>query len=73
MERDTPTTPPERHAGQLLTVKEVAAILRISEASVRNWVNDGRLSGGTIGMKMYRIQGESVDAILQQGSGDDAL
>ena len=56
LERDTPTTPQGRYAGQLLTVKEVSAILRISEATVRDWVNDGRLVGGTIGMKIYRIQ-----------------
>ena len=58
MERET--TPTKRYAGQLLTVKEVASILRISEATVRNYVNDGRLVG-----KLYRIRGESVDAVLK--------
>jgi excisionase family DNA binding protein len=70
MEQDTPTTPPGRYAGQLLTVKEVAKILRISKASVRNWVNDGRLIGKIIGRKMYRIQGESVDAVLEGTYGN---
>ncbi len=44
---------------EMLTVAEVAALLRVSEKSVREWVKSGRLPAIRIG-KVIRIPRSSV-------------
>lgn len=47
---------------RLYTVKDVAVLLSISQAHVRNLVNAGILHRRFIGSRNYRITAASVDA-----------
>lgn len=64
----------QSYTGRLLTAKEVAAILRVDEESIRRWLRDGVIPGvklpGLPGASRHswRIRGETVDAILAQGN-----
>ena len=73
MSEETPT----RYAGRELKVREVAAILRVDEATVRVWIRAGILEASTVphtnGHPSYRIAGEVVDKLLQvQDMHEDA-
>lgn len=50
--------------GELLTVPEVAAILRLSERKVRRLINDGELKGVQLGERAIRIRPSDLDAFL---------
>ena len=47
------TTPPDTDA-ELLNIKEAAALLKVSEASLRRWTNSGRLACLRLGAKRER-------------------
>lgn len=51
---------------KFLTMKEVAAYLRLSTQSVKRMIEDGRLSAHKIGRSSYRIPEGAVDALLTQ-------
>ena len=48
---------------QYQTVKEVADLLKVSEASVRGWIKDGQLRAIEVG-KGWRIADSDLDAFL---------
>lgn len=60
----------KQYAGQLLTVSEVAEILRVDVATVRRWVSDGSLKAlplpkrANAKRQLIRIKGEHIDRIL---------
>ena len=49
---------------QYRTVKEVAALLRVNEVTVRRWIKDGELRAIEIG-KGWRIGPDDLDAFLE--------
>jgi excisionase family DNA binding protein len=52
------------------TVAEIAARLKISEATVRAWLRAKRLRGHNFGGKMgYRVRGVDLEAFLAQTVG----
>ena len=55
--------------GELLTVKEVAYVLRVDDTTVRNWVKRGVLDAielpKTGPRKVYRIRRETLEALLE--------
>lgn len=54
---------------QLLTIKEVARILRVDDTTVRRWVKTKRLKAIILPSgqnKAYRIQRQTLDLILQE-------
>jgi excisionase family DNA binding protein len=53
---------------EYLTVAEVAAALRVSEETIRNWLRSGRLEGSLPGGRKagYRIAKESVDRLMRE-------
>ncbi|HTI13096.1 MAG TPA: helix-turn-helix domain-containing protein [Dictyobacter sp.] len=57
----------------LLTVSEVARILRVDDATVRRWVKQGVLEAVVLPhvhtRQVYRIKRETLDRVL----GDNAL
>lgn len=59
--------------GNLLTVSEVARILRVDDATVRRWVKQGVLEAVVLphvnSRQVYRIKRETLDRVL----GEDAL
>jgi excisionase family DNA binding protein len=63
-----PATAPDR----LLTVSEVAELLRMHRESVRRWLRDGRLKGGRIGGRRlgYRIPESEVRRVIAAWTGN---
>jgi excisionase family DNA binding protein len=53
----------------LLTVREAATRLGVSEAAARRWVHRGRLRAARIG-RSVRIDPQELDAIVDRGSLD---
>lgn len=56
----------------LLTVNEVARILRVDPTTCRRWIKDGALEAVTLphnGKRIaYRIKGEVMDKMLSEGN-----
>jgi excisionase family DNA binding protein len=55
----------------LLTVEEVAALLRVDEATVRRWLRDGELAGLKVG-RAWRIHESALQAFLEACSREKA-
>ena len=49
---------------KLLTIKEVAKILRVSERSVNRYIEAGRLKASKIGV--WRIKQSDIDVFLEK-------
>ncbi len=62
---------PEQTKDELLTVSEVAQILRVDDATIRRWVKMGILEAITLPRlnkrQVYRIKRSTVDKILGEG------
>lgn len=50
-------------AGELLTVPEVADALRVSAATIRNWIAQGTVLAVNVG-RQYRIPRRELDRML---------
>ena len=51
---------------ELLTVAEVAAILKLNPQTVRNWIDQGSLAAVRVGRRV-RIRREDFQALIDQG------
>ena len=51
---------------QFLTVAEVAALLKLNQQTVRNWIDQGSLPALHIGRRV-RIRRSDFDALLERG------
>jgi excisionase family DNA binding protein len=51
-----------------LRVKDAAARLQLTEETVRDWLNTGKLKGIKLG-KSWRIDPADIDRLLSEGSG----
>ncbi|MFE3986559.1 helix-turn-helix domain-containing protein [Nocardia tengchongensis] len=40
----------------MVTIQEAAKIIKVSDRTVRNWINDGLLTGHRFGPKIIRIE-----------------
>lgn len=59
---------------ELLNIKEAAAILKVSEASLRRWTNSGRLACMRLGAKKERrFRREDLMSFLESRDQDDAV
>lgn len=56
---------------ELLTVSEVAKILRVDNTTVRRWVKQGTLDAVVLphvnSRQVYRIKRETLNKVLQEG------
>ena len=61
-------------AEELLTVPEVAAMLRLNEQTVRKWLREGRLPGIYLGTRTagWRVRRADVVAVLKDRRGEAA-
>jgi excisionase family DNA binding protein len=48
-----------------LTVAEVAHTLRVSPASIRNWIREGRLGSINVG-RLKRVRRSALDSFLRR-------
>ena len=54
----------------LLSVKRVANIFDVKEATVRGWIRDGKISATKLGGKAFRIQQSEVKRFANVKYGD---
>ncbi len=61
-------------AEDLLTVAEVAAMLRLNEQTVRKWLREGRLPGISLGSRQagWRVRRSDVEQFLDERRGEGA-
>lgn len=59
---------PLPNAPDIMTLKEAATYLRVSESAIRAWVRQGRLSCARLGRRM-RFRRESLLAWIEQAEG----
>ncbi len=58
--------------GEILTVEEVAAELKVRRETILRYVHAGELKAARLG-RVYRVRREDLDAFLQQrGAGGPA-
>ena len=57
---------------ELYTVEEVAEMLRVTEATIREWLKDSSLKGTKIGRRWY-VSGSELESRLRGYSGETAL
>ncbi len=50
-----------------LTVAEVAAILKLNQQTIRNWIDAGQLPAVRVGQRRVRIKRSDFDRLLQRG------
>ncbi|MGH9044103.1 MAG: helix-turn-helix domain-containing protein [Acidimicrobiales bacterium] len=50
--------------GELLTVAEAAAMLKLDEQVIRNWINEGDLAAIRIGKRRVRVRREDLNGLL---------
>ena len=50
---------------EVLTIKEVAERLKVSERTIRNWIEKGELIAYRFGLQ-YRIKPEDLDTFIQK-------
>jgi excisionase family DNA binding protein len=56
-----------RSEASLLTVAEVAQMLRVHEQTIRNWIDRGNLAAMHVGRRA-RIRPQDLDAVIEAGS-----
>ena len=61
-------------ADELLTVPEVAAMLRLNEQTVRKWLRTGVLPGINLGSRQagWRVRRADVERFLEDRRGEGA-
>jgi excisionase family DNA binding protein len=47
----------------IYTIEEAAQILKVSQSTIRRWINTGKLTSSKIG-RLYRISGSDVQRLL---------
>ncbi len=61
-------------ADELLTVTDVAGLLKLNEQTVRKWLREGRLPGIYLGTRQagWRVRRSDVERFLDERRGEDA-
>lgn len=55
---------PTSNAGELMTVREAATLLKISPVTIKRWLKQGRLRAYHVGPRAVRIRQEDIEALL---------
>ncbi len=53
-----------RLVDELLTVKEIAQLLKLNPQAVRNWIDQGRLPAIRVGKRRVRVRQSDLDTHL---------
>ena len=61
---------PEAPVNKLMTVAEAAEYAGVKEATIRDWINRGKLSAVKAGQQ-WRMKPVDLDAAMQAGTQDD--
>ena len=52
---------------EVLTVKDVADLLKLNQQTVRNWIDQGSLPAVRVGRRRVRIKRSDLDQFIEQG------
>jgi len=52
---------------ELLTVDEVAEIMKVDPRTVRNYINSGELAVFMVGTREYRVRRETLNKFIREG------
>ena len=55
--------------GKILTTKELAAYLKLTEVTIYKYANEGKIPGFKIGSR-WRFDKEKIDDLLNNDNGD---
>jgi excisionase family DNA binding protein len=55
---------------ELLTVSEVADLLKVNQQTVRNWIDAGKLPAVRVGSRRVRVARPALDAFVLRGATD---
>ena len=55
---------------ELLTVAQAARFLQVCEKTVRNLINEGKLTASKVGSRSWRIRKEAIDEYLTSHTND---
>lgn len=55
--------------GELLTVKEVTSLLKVTDRTVRCWMASGKLPAVRLSRRAVRIRSEDLRRLIDQGRG----
>lgn len=55
---------------ELLTVAEIARGLKLSEQTIRNWLDDGRIPHVRVGERRVRVWRSDFEAFVESSSND---
>lgn len=58
-------------AGELYTLPEAAAILRITRRTLQRWLKSGTISGVKLAGSRWRFRGDELKRLLDGGGTDD--
>ena len=64
----TGTPRPSSSGDELMTVAEIAAVLRLNQQTIRNWIDQGRLPAVRIGRRV-RIKRSDFEQLLTTAAG----
>lgn len=53
---------------ELITVKEIAALLKLNQQTVRNWIDAGTLPHVTVGQRRVRVWRSDLLALIEAGA-----
>jgi excisionase family DNA binding protein len=57
---------------EVMTVAEIAAILKLNQQTVRNWIDAGKLPHVRIGERRVRVYRRDFDAFVARGYGGES-
>ena len=52
---------------EVLTVKDVADLLKLNQQTVRNWIDQGSLPAVRVGRRRVRFKRSDLDQFIEQG------
>lgn len=55
---------------EMLTPKEVAKLLKVSDFAIRKWLKEGKLRGAKLG-DLWRIRKRDLEAFITDNLNDD--
>lgn len=58
---------------ELLTVKEAAAILKVSTMTITRWLRQGRLQAYHVGPRVIRIRRADLEGLLRPTTAEEAI
>ena len=60
-------------AEKLLTTETVAKVLLVKPDTLRGWLRTGKIKGGKVGNRLWRVRESELEAFLQKDEGKSQI